>query len=120
MIEENSARRSAVQALLEMSEPLDSVFQRLQHFGWDYEGVPVLLERKHLVRALQKYLGGELMAADIEKWANGIEGREDIDFEEQYEGVIDETLYELANPLLTMQLEKLRAQALIVELSSLV
>jgi hypothetical protein len=51
----------------------------------------------------------------VERWANLIEGREDISFEGKHEKWIAETVYELANPALTAQLDITRARELIAQ-----
>lgn len=79
----------------------------------DYEGDGIELKKKHLTLALQRYLQGVLSHSDIESWANQIEGREDVQFESGCEQLVEEVLYELANPDLTKPLNQPRARMLI-------
>ena len=117
-IEPNETNRLAiVRDLLELSKPLEEIIAQLVTLNCDYEGHGVELTRNHLAMALRRYLQGELSDADIESWANQIEGREDIQFETDSEQEIEDVLYELANPLLTEALSLTRAKALIEKLN---
>ena len=110
----NQNRLEIVKSLIELSRPLDAVAVTICEFSWDYEGEPVELRREHLVSVLSRYLSGKLSASDVEKWANLLEGRDDICFEKGSEEWINEVVYELANPSLTMPLDIDRARILIV------
>jgi len=60
-----------------------------------------------------------LTADDIEVWANSIEGRDDVDFDENNEELVGEILHELANPLLTYMLDEDRAKQLVEKLGGI-
>lgn len=112
----NMDRLHLIQCLLTFSQPLMETIVQLAEIEWDYEGDCVELTKEHLHSALQKYLNGILSGEDIELWANQIEGREDIEFEISGEHVIQDILYQLANPLLTHSLDNAEANALISKL----
>lgn len=118
MIPKEVDRLSLVQNLLSLSKPLQETVAQLAALDWDFEGEGVALTRKHFVSALQRYLRGELSEADIEFWANQIEGREDVEFEIDHEQEIKDVLYQLANPVLTQSLNHARAEVLFAELSN--
>lgn len=65
----------------------------------------VTLLTADLRAVLERYANGELSDRDVENWANLVEGREDIQVEENDK----EVLFELANPELTQQLSRARA-----------
>lgn len=111
------SRLEIVRQLLDLSVPLDSAASALRRFGWDYEGEQAELRRKHLKNVLNLYLDERLPAADVERWANLVEGREDICFEEGAEEAIGEILYQLANPVLVGRLTKESAEELIAAAS---
>jgi hypothetical protein len=69
--------------------------------------------RLHLVRIAERYLKGDLLANNIELWANLLEGRDDISFESGYEKELSNFVYELANPLLVGSLDGKRATEII-------
>lgn len=109
----NNDRSVVIENLLNFSRPLDELQRQLSGFDWDFEGVPVVLHRDHIVRVLRRYLNAELTASMVEQWANLLEGREDLCFDGKHEKWITETVHELANPLLTARLEAARARELI-------
>jgi hypothetical protein len=111
----NNDRSSAIENLLNFSRPLDELHRKLSDFEWDFDGVPIVLRPEHIVHVLRRYLCGELHPSMVERWANLIEGREDISFEGKHEKWIAETVYELANPALTAQLDITRARELIAQ-----
>lgn len=109
----NQDRENAVKALVEYSNSLALIREKLEGFPWDYQGDTVKLSQGHIINVLNRYLNGTLSTSDIEEWAELIEGRDDISFVEESENWIAETLYELANPYLTELLTPERAQAII-------
>lgn len=111
----NNDRSTIIELLLSFSRPLDELQRQLSGFDWDFEGVPIVLHPDHIAHVLRRYLSGELTAAMVERWANLIEGREDLSFDSKHEKWIRDTVYELANPVLTAQLEIPRARELIAE-----
>lgn len=110
---EETDRLSVVRQLVEISRSLETIFKQLTKIEWDYEGNGVQLKKIHLTNALQRYLKGELSTSEIENWANGIEGREDIYYDPESEQVIEEIIYELANPTLTQFLNPERAKKIL-------
>lgn len=117
MTVENARRLSLLRDLLAMTMPLGEVIRQLAAMNWDYEGDGVELTKEHLANALHRYLRGDVSEADIEVWANQIEGREDVQIEPSSEREIEGVLYELANPLLTEPLDRARAKQLVTNLN---
>jgi hypothetical protein len=99
-----------------MTMPLKNVIQELYAMTWDYDGECVEMTTEHLAGALRRYLRGEVSGADMELWANQVEGRDDVQLEASSESVIEEVLHELANPLLTQPLDRIRAAQLLSSL----
>jgi hypothetical protein len=116
MTEEEARRLALVRDLVAMTMPLGVVVRQLAAMNWDYEGDGVELAKEHLVNALHRYLRGDVSEADIEVWANQVEGR-DVHSEPNSEQEIEDVLYELANPLLTQPLDRGRAEHLVSNLS---
>jgi hypothetical protein len=111
----NNDRSTVIENLVNFSRPLDELQQQLSGLDWDFEGAPIVLTLDHIVHVLRRYLSGELTACMVEQWANLIEGREDISFDNMHEKCMAATIYELANPVLTAGLEIKRARELIAE-----
>lgn len=113
---EETRRLGLVRDLLEMALPLEGIIRELAAMTWDYDGEGVELTQGHLASVLQRYLRGEVREADIELWANQVEGRDDVQPDAWSEPTIEEVLHELANPLLTQPLDRIRAQQLLSRL----
>jgi hypothetical protein len=116
MSDEEATRLALVRVLLEMTMPLERIVGQLAEMAWDYEGEGVDLTQGHLASVLQRYLRAEVSEADVEVWANQVEGRDDVQLEAGSELIIEEVLHELANPLLTQPLDRIRAQQVLNKL----
>ena len=100
-----------------MDGELDSLIKSLNNFDWDSDKGLITLNPSDIITILEKYINKEISSELIDKWANAIENREDIDFEPSYEDSIDSIIFELANPLLTEELSINRAKILINKLA---
>jgi hypothetical protein len=90
-------REEAVRSLVNFDQPLDVLSQALHASVWDWEGPPIVILRvSNILDVLQRYLKGEVQDADVEEWANMVEGRDDVDFEPMTNAAI----FDLANPVL--------------------
>jgi hypothetical protein len=98
--------------LIEFEGSVEKIQQQLDQFGWDSVHDLVILRKEHLLKVLSYYVNEKLNSLEVEKWANAIESREDIGFEEDSIDLIKEIIYELANPQLTEDLTKDRANIL--------
>lgn len=113
MISATINRLALLRHLLEFSEPIGDLADCLAQFDWDYEGERVTLTREHLRSVLRRFLLRELSAAEVESWANQIEGREDIDFESGFSDLIGDMIFDLANPDLVEHLTECVANEMI-------
>jgi hypothetical protein len=109
----NNERIKVISELVELGKPLNEVADRVGEFPWDYTGEPVTLTSRHIASIVNRFLSGELSSSDIERWANLIEGRDDVDFEKEHQGWIGMVVHELANPILTEPLTVSRARELL-------
>ncbi len=117
MTEREARRLDLVRDLVAMTMPLGEIVRQLAAMDWDYEGGGVELTKGHLVTALHRYLRGDVSEADIEVWANQVEGRDDVHIDFNSVQEIENVLHELANPLLTQPLDRGRAKRLAINLS---
>lgn len=85
--------------LIEVRLPLADAIAAVRELPWDSDIELALLERAHVITLLQRYLRHELTPADLEEWANAVEGREDIGLEPACEE-LEAFVFETANPLL--------------------
>jgi hypothetical protein len=94
-------RAQLLRALIAYELPIEPVLADLRAFGWDAPDALVVLIREDIVRILDRYLSGELGAAEVTHWANLVECRDDIAFPGDDEAVLSDALFRLANPDLT-------------------
>jgi len=94
-----TARVHYLEKLIEFSCDLKQISHFLSRIPWDSDDELVKLESRHLESALTCYLAGELCASSLEEWANLIECRDDIDYEE-----FSEQIHVLANPMITEEI----------------
>lgn len=97
-------RTDWLKALVSLERPLDDILSALNAHGWDSDVALVTVCRQHLLRVLDKYLNGHLMEEDVERWADSLHMREDVGYENGFEELIREALFELGNPYLTQPL----------------
>lgn len=113
-----TGRLSWIRALLDLSVPIPELRSHLREFSWDYEGDEEIITCAQLSNVLSRYFRNELSDADVEAWANLVENREDVRFQQSHERQIRDVVFELANPTLTQRLDKNRASILISELTT--
>jgi hypothetical protein len=93
-------QRRALRSLLELDQPLDAVLRRLATFGWDSDEELVTLRPAHVIHVLKTFQDGEYVAGDVERWANAVEGRDDIGLDDEAAPLLKEAIFDLANPSL--------------------
>lgn len=118
MIAVENERLELVRRLLACALPLETTLSALSAMGWDYDGLPVLLTEEHIAAVLRRFLAGSLSAIDVETWANGVEGRDDIASTPASARRTTAIIDELANPALHQPLAPARASALLAELAA--
>jgi len=95
-------RQHTLLDLLYYRVPTKVAVQQLSSFSWDSENTLAVLTREQVAHMLAFYLDNKISAEELEAWANAVEGRDDIGFENEYEEDLQETIHQLANPLLTL------------------
>lgn len=108
-------RINVLNLLLEMNKSLPEIKKLLSQFEWDSNEL-VMLETKHVKNILECYQSGEINENIVEEWANAVENRDDIGYPEHNGKLIKEVINELANPLLTQKLNRVRAKTLFQKL----
>jgi len=81
--------------------------------AWDSQEELTQVRPTGIARALTLFLAGTWSSAELEDWANLLESREDIGFDNATEDWTRSALHELANPALEGRLTTTRAQALL-------
>lgn len=93
-------RQEYLNALVNFDQPLSTILPILKTFPWDSSEAIITLKKEHLLQILDRYLHNALSATDLENWADAIECREDIAYETDYEAIINDIIFYLANPTL--------------------
>ena len=78
----------------------------------------VVLTTDHILSVLRRFQEGELIAADVEAWADLIECREDIDYQPGRDEAIVEAIFVLANPVLNGSLDEALTDQVIALISA--
>ena len=91
-------RRSLLERLVKFELPIEDSIAMLRAYGWDSHEELVVLSAADAVRILERYLRGELTARQVEYWAELLEMRKDVGFEERWSGELRRLISLLANP----------------------
>lgn len=110
------SRERIMEDLVGFKKPLIEIEKNLRGISWDYEGEAVVLKSCQVVDVLKKYIAGEIEADDVEGWANLIECREDIAFQDNKVGTINDVIYVLANPVLEGEISHEKCRKIIESL----
>lgn len=112
-----SKRMDTLKSLVSLTKSLDEISSNLAMFDWDYEGEPLVVTPPQVIEVLQLYISGGMGADALEQWANILECREDIAFEKNGEGELENVIYCLANPELEGDITSDRCEQFVKELS---
>ncbi|HEY0806159.1 MAG TPA: hypothetical protein VGD84_13880 [Pseudonocardiaceae bacterium] len=91
-------RAKVLRDLITRRVPVAEASAALARFGWDSDDELVTLTRADVLRVLRDYAGGRLTAEDIARWAEALEGREDVGREAGFDEPLTEFLFEAATP----------------------
>ncbi len=106
-----STRERLLHDLIKLRRPLFEVASELASYSWDSKEELVQLTSADVVGALRKYISGEIPSEEIERWANLIECRDDIN----YEGFSD-LLFRLSSPEINGKLTTSSANEIVVSI----
>ena len=111
-------RQEYLNALVNFDQPLSTILPILKTFPWDSSEAIITLKKEHLLHILDRYLNNALSATDLENWANAIECREDIAYKTDEEDLINDIIFDLANPTLNDPLSPKLVEQYISQLSN--
>lgn len=111
-------RQEYLNALVNFDQPLSTILPILKTFSWDSSEAIITLKKEHLIDVLDRYLNNALSVTDLENWADAIECREDIAYETDYEAIINDIIFDLANPTLNDPLSPKLIEQYISQLSN--
>ena len=114
-----SDRAELLKRLVEFQVPTEPIMEELSSLGWDWDGEPLLvITGDHFQAVFSRFLGGEIDAEQLEKWAGNLESREDIGFDSHQEESLKDLLFRIANPEINEPLTAGRVNSMQTELSS--
>jgi len=93
-------RLDILKNLVYFEKPLQELVCDLSALDWDYHGEPYIVYSGAVATVIERYLDENISAEELEEWANLLECREDLDFEEAKQEVLSCIIYDLANPTL--------------------
>ena len=86
--------------LVSFSKSVNELSKMLSQLEWDYDEQPLIVNASDVRSVIARFLVGEYTAKELEGWANLIECREDLEFEETCFEAIESAIDSLANPAL--------------------
>jgi hypothetical protein len=103
-------RDQTIQSLVRFDQPLPLLEAALRSVPWDWEDAPLaILDEAAVVAVLRRHASGELSDEQVERWADLIEMRDDIDFTPE----ATEAIFRLANPLISGPIEEVARELLL-------
>jgi len=90
-----------LESLLHFNKKLNEIDDDLSQLSWDSNEELVVLTKNMIINILNRFLNHEISSFEIEKWAELIEGREDIGIEIEFKEYINNIIFSLANPILS-------------------
>ena len=91
------SRTDVLRELVRLSRPLERVQAELGQHPWDSPTPLVILGAEDVIRTLDRFLSHELSMEHVEEWANAVEMRDDIEYDND---LVKEAIFDLANPVL--------------------
>ena len=95
------ARKLILQDILNFEGDIRDLKKELDKYPFDSKYPLIIINSKTVCAILKKTISGIISFDDLEEWANIVECRDDVDFENEN---IQEIIFELANPELNEQL----------------
>jgi hypothetical protein len=94
-------RAEILQELARFEMPSGPLLLELQSFGWDWPDAPLLiLKREDFLRVIDRFLAGQVSATQLQQWAENLEVREDVDFDESDRELLDHIFFRIATPMI--------------------
>ena len=91
-------RSNVLRALIDYRLPIEPVLAELAASEWDSAKDLAILEGTDILQVLRRYLSGALTAEQVVDWADLVECREDIGFQDGQKEKLSNVIFLLANP----------------------
>lgn len=96
-------RAEALEQIVTFGTDIDKAYSELVKYSYDSDIEYFSVSPLILLQVLELYLTEQITVDDLEDWANFIECRDDLDYEE-----IEDYIYSLANPILVGEINQSR------------
>lgn len=94
-------RAEILEELLIFEKPPAPLMRELSAYGWDWPGAPLLVVKKEdLLRLIDRFLSRSIGAEQLQEWAENLELREDVAFDEAEEELLDDMFFRIATPFI--------------------
>lgn len=91
------SRITVLRELIQLDGDIACIENELKAFPWDVDAPLLIVTRADIIRVLDASLQGAIDLNELEQWANVVECRDDIDYEQQE---LQDAVFMLANPVL--------------------
>ena len=91
-------RKEILFKLIQFTEPVEVLSEKLRNFSWDSKESLVVLSRGNISNAIKLFLDKKITRNSFIDWANCVEMRDDIEYEVGFEKIIATILFELSIP----------------------
>ncbi len=89
------ARVEILKDLVTLKSDSSQLEKELAQYPWDMEEPLLILRKQDIIAVVQRCINNEILFKDLNDWANVIELRDDIGFEDEE---VKQLIFELANP----------------------
>lgn len=98
-------RKDILLELINYNGNITQLQKELSFYEWDIDEPLLTVSKIDVDNLFDKFIRGDINVIDLEEWANIIECREDLSFEEEE---LKEIIHEIANPVLFHELNSER------------
>jgi len=107
-------RTDILKDLVSFSGDLSALKSELSQYSWDTEEPCLIITKSQFSKVLTKCIDQIITFQDLEDWANAIECRDDLDFEDEE---MQEIIFEFSSPEINGEITKDRLQVIVNDLS---
>jgi hypothetical protein len=107
------SRKQILVEIFNLEGDLDKLQNEILNYPWDSENTLLIICKSDMAKVISKFIQNESLLLDIEKWANLLECRGDVEYKPEE---LKEYIFEFANPYLYGETTKNRLQEIINEL----
>jgi hypothetical protein len=100
--------------LVSYTKDLSALKRELSYYSWDTEKSYLTITKHQLLNVLMKCIDQTITFQNLEDWADAIECRDDLDFENEE---IQEIIFELSSPEINGKITKNRLNEIVNNLS---